>query len=52
MNSDTKQIRDIGTYDMEEKNLNIETASQLFNVKSIHWRFEWKDYKKFKGLIF
>ena len=48
MNSDSRQIGDIGSHDKEEKNLNIETASQLFIVKSLHQRLEWKDYKKFK----
>ena len=48
MNSDSRQIGDIGSHDKEEKNLNIETASQLFIVKSLHQRLEWKHYKKFK----
>ena len=51
MNSDSRQIGDIGTHDKEEKNLNIETASQLFIVKSLHWSLEWKDYRKFKWRV-
>lgn len=48
MNSDSKEVRDIGIHDMEEKNLNNSFTAVQCSAKSIHWGLEWKDYKTFK----